>query len=403
MEKIRILHIINNLHIAGAETQLFRLIKHLPSEEFEHEVVNLKGVRLMEERIQSLGVKVHNFQLREKKINWLFVLPRLRSIVQRFQPDIIQGWLYHGNTAASLTKRLFYKRTDVYWNIRHSLHDLDNESFVTKSMMQMNKLLSKSADRIIFNSKVSLQQHKEYGLDTSKALFVPNAFDMSKFKSDKSICDGFRKQNGISDQSIILGMSCRYHPVKGHSLLFEALSRIQKDFAGFTLVLVGHDTDKNNAQLVEDLKRYQLLNRSCLLGFRKDPENIYPAFDLAVLPSLGEGLPNFVGEAMSCETPCISTRVGEVEWLIGDTGFVAEPGNVDSLEKELRKAFKLSEIERKAMGQKARKRIESDMNIPTIVDRYADLYRETNERYASQSRYLNRSADDHSKASRPLS
>ena len=72
-----------------------------------------------------------------------------------------------------------------------------------------------------------------------------------------------------------------------------------------------------------------------LIGETTQPENIYPCLDLLCVPSLSEGFPNVIGEAMLCEVPVVATDVGASAQVVGNLGDLVEPGNASSLANSL--------------------------------------------------------------------
>jgi glycosyltransferase involved in cell wall biosynthesis len=104
-----------------------------------------------------------------------------------------------------------------------------------------------------------------------------------------------------------------------------------------------------------------------LLGERHDIPRITAALDIATCSSVAEGVPNVIGEAMSCGIPCVVTEVGDSAWLVGDSGMVVPPRNHGALCESWLKLIE--------MGS-ARKRIEDHFSIQMIVEKYEQLYEE---------------------------
>ncbi len=111
-----------------------------------------------------------------------------------------------------------------------------------------------------------------------------------------------------------------------------------------------------------------------MLGRRADIARITTAFDIASSSSYGEGFPNVVGEAMSCEVPCVVTNVGDSAYIVGNTGIVVLPKNSSVMAKAWEKLIKLPAEERKILGKLARKRIEDNFEISSVVNQYEVLY-----------------------------
>lgn len=104
-------------------------------------------------------------------------------------------------------------------------------------------------------------------------------------------------------------------------------------------MLVGRGLDTDNTQLVSWLIQYGLQDEILLLGQRKDVPAIMNALDLHVLPSTAEGFPNVIAEAMACETPCVSTDVGDAAYIIGQTGWLVPPADAQLLAEAIQSAL----------------------------------------------------------------
>jgi glycosyltransferase involved in cell wall biosynthesis len=101
------------------------------------------------------------------------------------------------------------------------------------------------------------------------------------------------------------------------------------------------------------------------------------ALDVASSSSCyGEAFPMVIGEAMGCGVPCAVTHVGDSALIVGETGRVVPPQNPQALFIALRRLVELGREERRQLGVAARRRIKEHFDLPDIVARYQNLYRE---------------------------
>src|SRR5215471_19042087 len=118
---MRILHVITTLGTGGAEMMLFKLLS-AGNRYWTQAVVSLDSQpSIIAPRITGLGVQVHSLGVNRSLPNpfrALSVLP----IARRFQPDLVQGWMYHGNFVASYAAARLKPRVPVLWNIQQSLY-----------------------------------------------------------------------------------------------------------------------------------------------------------------------------------------------------------------------------------------------------------------------------------------
>ena len=113
------------------------------------------------------------------------------------------------------------------------------------------------------------------------------------------------------------------------------------------------------------------------LGHREDTDKLLQAMDIFVLPSLSEGIPMALLEAMAASRPIVASRVGGIPEIIEDgvEGFLVEPMDVNGLAERCRRLIESPDVARK-MGEQGRKRVERDFSATAMADRVASVYKE---------------------------
>ena len=113
------------------------------------------------------------------------------------------------------------------------------------------------------------------------------------------------------------------------------------------------------------------------LGHRDDMDELLKALDIFVLPSLSEGIPLALLEAMAASRAAVSSRVGGIPEIVEDgiEGFLVEPMDVTSLAERCRRLVESPDVARK-MGEQARKRVEREFSATAMADRVALVYKE---------------------------
>ncbi len=187
-----------------------------------------------------------------------------------------------------------------------------------------------------------------------------------------AIAGTLRRELGLApDDSLIVTVGNLY-PVKGHADLIEAVAAMSDAAPRAHLAIAGrgalHDA------LARQARALGLASRVHLLGFRADVQNILASADLFALPSLSEGLPLALLEAMSRGLPVVATDVGEVAAVLGaDGGIVVPPGNAASLATALLRLLAHREAAQR-LGQAAQRRVAAHFDLRHTVARYAELY-----------------------------
>ena len=164
--QINILHIITDLDTGGAEMMLYKLLAESAGKPVNQLVISLMGEGPVQAKIEALGIEVKNLELRQGQTPKLRSFKLLRQMIKQFQPNVIQGWMYHGNLAASMGVMFLGVKAKVVWNIRQTLYDFVNEKSKTRLIIRLSAWLSKRPDCILYNSSLSRQQHEGIGFSS---------------------------------------------------------------------------------------------------------------------------------------------------------------------------------------------------------------------------------------------
>jgi len=372
--KIKILHLITNLETGGAEMMLFKILSGMDREKFVSEVVSLRDVGSVGQKIRNLGIPVHGVGMQLGLPDPLSIW-RLIHLVRKLNPGLIQGWMYHGNLAAQVVNAFLPEPIPVLWNIRHSLYDLAYEKWMTAKVIRLGARLSKKPAQILYNSNVSAVQHEALGYAADKRLMIPNGFDTDVFSPSEEAKSSIRKELEIPPTSPLIGLIGRYHPMKDHAGFIRAAAHLSKSHENVHFLLAGNKVDADNRELMDLINELNLSSKVHLLGERNDVNLLMASLDIASSSSyFGEGFPNVIGEAMACGVPCVVTDVGDSGAIVGDTGRVVAPKDPVAMASAWEHILALGSQERKNLGMKARERVVNNFSITKIVSEYENLY-----------------------------
>jgi len=376
---MRIAFVTTGLGQGGAEVMLHKLLERLDRRMFEPAVFSLRGEETFAPVLRRLGVPVHLGGLGHG-------LPKLWSLRQAFSdfaPQVVQGWMYHGNVAALLARRIFSSGSDsdkppnrpaLLWGVRQSLPDLRRERRITAAVIRLGARWSGQTDAVVYNSTQGAEDHEAIGFDPSRRVIIPNGFDTAAFAPSPEARRALRSELGWPDDALLVGMVARQHPVKNHAGFLYAARTVATRVPHAHFVLAGTGVEVNNPALADALREASLGARVRLLGLRTDNARLQAALDVAVCASHAEGFPNVVGEAMCCGVPCVVTDVGDCADIVGDTGFVVPRGDTVALADAIIALLAKSPVEREALGRAARQRIVEQYSIDQVVRRYERLY-----------------------------
>ena len=371
---LRVLFVTTGLGTGGAERMLVKLLESLGRRGVECRAVSLLDAGTQGGAIRGLGVAVD--ELRINCVSGLLLAPfRIVRTFRLFRPDIVQGWMYHGNLGATIAWLFGRRPCRLFWGIRQTLYGLSLERWLTRQLIRLGAILSRLPQRLIYNSRLSAEQHGAIGYAQDRAIVIPNGFDLLRFHPDAAQRARKRAELGIAPDRLVVGVVARDHPMKDHGSLVEAALEVRQAFPEVLFLLAGSGIDRSNALLASRIGALELNRNFMLLGEIRDTENLYPAMDVCALSSSwGEAFPNVLGEAMACGVPCVSTDVGEARMILGDTGTTVSSRDSAALAEALSSLLRLDEAGRRQLGGRARERIEHLFSIDAVCDAYLGQY-----------------------------
>lgn len=374
-----VFHIITSLTTGGAERALYNVLAGGLIESNNTAVLSLQDEGTYGERIRALDVPVYTLGM-HRRIPTPATLWRLRQAVAELRPQLIQGWMYHGNLAASTAARMIPRKNPaVIWNIRHSLYSLKAEKPLTQQVIRANRWAAGGVDAIIYNSRIAKKQHEAFGFAATKSQVIPNGFDTYRLAPNSDRGRATRGILDIPEEATVIGHVARFHPIKDHASFLRAAVAVMHQKPDLICLLVGREVDLENPALA-DVVPPELADRFCFVGERKNISDLMRAMDVFCQSSRSEGFPNVLGEAMALGVPCVATDVGDSRDIVGDTGEVVPPSDSEALAKGLLAMLDRTSEERTALGRAARTRIETRYALPSVVEQYRELYeRVTNE------------------------
>lgn len=371
---IKVLHVITGLNTGGAEMMLFKLLSKMDRKSFEQAVISLSDKGPVGESIESLEIPVYCLGIKHAVLSPFYLLKFVR-LAKKYLPDLIQGWMYHGNFAALVGAFMVKRNIPVLWNIRGTHTDLSIENFFTSLLIWLGGKLSSFPVVIVNNSKVSALAHQEkFGYLSDKWEIIPNGFDVHLFQPDAEAKVKLCSELRVDCDSVLIGLVGRYHPMKGHDIFLTAASLLVEKYRNVHFVLIGTEVDIYNNELANRINQLNLRETIHLLGRRTDMVKLTAAFDVACSSSYGEGFSNAIGEAMSCGVPCVVTDVGDSGWIVGETGLVVPPGNPVALADAWVELIDMGEKGRRALGTIARQRVIDNFSLASVVCQYEALY-----------------------------
>jgi glycosyltransferase involved in cell wall biosynthesis len=169
-------------------------------------------------------------------------------------------------------------------------------------------LLDWGATRILSNSRAALDNHHGPGWAQSEKFgVIPNGVDATRFRPRPGRKAELRAELGLPEDARVIGHVGRLDPAKDHDTLLAVASKLRQRHADLRLLLAGSGTD--SAEFGQRLEQAGLRDIALPLGNRPDVDRLYHAMDVFLFPSVTEGQPNALIEAMLCGVPVAASDI----------------------------------------------------------------------------------------------
>ncbi|MDD5455383.1 MAG: glycosyltransferase [Candidatus Ratteibacteria bacterium] len=361
--KTNVLRVVSNLGTGGVQKRLVSLIPYINREKFNISVCSFKDGPLKKTLIQA-GYKVFIVR-RIFKFDPICII-RLIKIIKAEKIHIIHTHAHKPNTTARIAAIL--AKVPI---IIANEHNVDQwKSYFQKSI---DRFLAKRTDKIIAVSNAVRQFYQSIGIPPEKFRLIYNGVELNKF-GNKNIRKTKRKELGIDDQTCVIGTVGRIHPQKGHELLVKITEELLLEHKALLFLIIGKGYLEK--KLTRKIKTLNLSEHFLFLGEREDIPELLSCMDIFALPSLREGFPNAIMEAMASSLPVVATDVGGIREIMIDneTGFIIPPADSRQLYEKLLKLIHDKDLRGK-MGNAGHERVKQ-FSIEKMAKETEELYEE---------------------------
>ncbi len=362
--RINVLQLTEGLGWAGAEKKLWELVHRMDATRFNTLVCNFGMGDYFPEQLERLGLRYVTLKRRSQfdiSLVW-----RLRELIRREKIDVIMSTLFYADFMAALVGKWAGVKAVFSWET------ISSPLWLIPRRLYPYKAVIKRADQVISVSQATARWlHDERGVAERQITVIPYGVDLERFKNQSNL--QLKLQLGIPADAPVIGMVARLQPQKGHIYLFHAIKIVLEKAPQTRLVLVGGGPDREE---LENLAHNMgLANVVHFLGYRDDIPDLLNTFDIFTLPSLFEGLPNVVLEAMACALPVVATPVdGTKEAVIPDETGILVPVKDPPRLAEALLALLTNPARAREMGQAGRRRVENEFSLELQVKRFEDIY-----------------------------
>ena len=371
---IKVMQIISNLDIGGAQEVVRTLAKYLAEDGHQPVVCTLKDGPLRQD-IEQMGIPVEVVPGKRHSIvalpYFLADMARLRrslaDLIEKHQVDVVQTHLLRSLDFLVLTLKWGTRLRLVFWTIHNYNFTLRSEHLPRFSWLLgpkrvahrlLYRLMARWVDGFIGVSEaIRPSLLTEIGDIEDKITIISNGVDIARYqRSVDSV--RIRQALGFAEDARLMAMVGTFKRQKGHAFLIEATSQIIERFPDLHILLIGDGELRGEMEV--QVQARNLDNNIHFLGSRSDIPDLLAVSDFFVLPSLWEGLPMALLEAMASALPIIATKVsGSQQVMVSqETGLLIDPGDADQLAEAMATMLTQPE-EAKAMGQAAFEQVDS--------------------------------------------
>jgi glycosyltransferase involved in cell wall biosynthesis len=307
----------------------------------------------------------------------------LRDVIARHRIEVIQTHLLRALDFLVLTLRAEPGVRRVFWTFHNARLDLRPDQLAARRWLLRPKRIlyrllygvaGRSVDGFIAVSEdVAASVLKNFRAPRRRVFTIPNGVDTERYGQpiDRA---AVRRRVKVPVDAQVLIVVAKLMEQKGHAVLLRALPPLLERFADLHVLLVG-DGPLRGA-LAESIAGQAGAARIHLAGNRRDVGDLLAASDLFVLPSLWEGLPMALLEAMASGLPVVATRVsGSAQVVVdGESGVLVPAGDAERLGEAIGALLDDPALARQ-LGRAARERVEGSYSARAQAARHAELYR----------------------------
>jgi glycosyltransferase involved in cell wall biosynthesis len=366
MTKIKVLETIRQGKIGGGESHVLTLVKELDKSLFEPVVLSFTPGPMVDE-LEKLGIKTHVIYTERG-----FDFKLTNQIKQLLIDEKIELVHNHGTRAASNLWRACKKLNipTIYTVHGWSFHD-DQSFFVKNVRILSEKLITSQANQTISVSHSNQKTGQDH-IKGFKSTVIRNGIDLNKFNY-QAIQSSIRAEYNIPENHVLIGYIVRMDIQKDPITMVKAFKEVYDQYDDVTLLMIGEGPLKQETEAL--VKELGIGDRLILDNFRQDVPNVLAGIDIYCLPSLWEGLPIGMLEAMAMKKCIVATRVDGSKEILKDmeNGLLIEPQQPQMLAEALLKVIKNKEL-RDSTASNAFQTIQNEFTAVAMTKKVEELY-----------------------------
>jgi sugar transferase (PEP-CTERM/EpsH1 system associated) len=375
---IRLMHVVDLLALAGMEYGVIKLVNCLDPKVFSPSICCLRIRNADTGLLLNPGIPV--YEMNKRPGLDLGLVFRLAALLRSQKVEVVHShnWptYFHAVIAAKIA------RTPV---LIHGEHGRDDREMPIRRLL-INRLLAKSVDHFVaVSSDLAGDLAKLWRVSPARISLIANGVDLDRFAVDASH-DGLRHALGLTAENRVILNIGRLRPVKDPWTLLRAFATVHARMKEARLLIVGSDQGTGVQEKLETFARDLGIRDTVMFaGVRQNIPAFLNLSDIYVNCSVYEGMSNTILEAMAAAKPVIATSVGGNPELVkhGETGYLVPAQDDRLLAARMLDILTDPQLKR-SMGAAGRRAVEVNHQLSGMVERYAELYRNSLLRYENK-------------------
>ena len=364
---IRITHLAENLERGGLERVVVDLVLTQAAQGHAVQLICLFNEGQLAKELTSAGIRVTACH---KRAGWDWkAIGKIRNLLRSHQSQVLHTHNpiphYYGVLASMSLSGL---------GVVNTRHGMGNAPFHFRREL-LYRLAMMRTDAVAMVCEPARKGFVGHGIvPRGKAHVVPNGIRLNAFMlQSMAYRERLLQELGLPGDAFVIGNVARLNPVKDHATLLHSFAQVLTDIPNAVLVIVGGGRLYDELQALA--KQLGVAEKVHFLGDRDDVKELLPGFDLFVLSSTTEGYSISLVEASASGLPIVATNVGGNPEIVrpGVNGFLATPGDADSLAGAVLRLARDSEL-RRALGKAGRAWAEANATLEVMAQRYHALY-----------------------------
>ena len=371
--KIAILATVTDF--GGAEKVVLSLIKNIHGDRFELVPVIFtrpsfldnaffKDLDKADKKYHSIFVNSYRF----KYLNPLVNIIDTYKLLKKYKFDLIHTHGYRANVLGVILSKV------MGLPVVSTCHGFISNNMNLALYNKLDRLALRCAHKIIAVSDGIKNELIRSGIHESQLLMIPNAVEVNSnngsFTQNRR---NKRQQLNITEKEFVVGYVGRLSEEKGVKYLIEAISMLHDLDLPVRVIIIGEGPQRKELEAL--VKKATIEDRIYFTGFQSDIESWLPAIDVFVLPSLTEGTPMSLLEAMAEGIPVVASSVGGVPQVIdsGVNGILVSPGKSAEINTVIQLLYKREPLRRK-ITEAAQETIKSKYGIKDWIGKIENVY-----------------------------